>query len=220
MAFKVDTEFLVGAALGASFLYYLYSTFKPAQGRPVVVRKKYISLEELANYTGEDGRVCYIALNDVVYDVTQEKQRFVASKLGGKSISKGTTLVPEFLKVGLSVKEIEETFPKVGKLLVMREFTAEELKKYNGAGDQPAYICANGMIFDVDKNFYGPDGPYGSFAGRDASRALAKVSLDPVDLENTNLDDLTWTEKHTLQEWVSKFEEKYTKIGFLKKDSS
>ncbi|KAJ9102574.1 hypothetical protein QFC21_002975 [Naganishia friedmannii] len=35
-------------------------------------------------------------------------------------------------------------------------------------------------VFDVSagRSFYGPDGPYGNFAGRDASRGMAKQSFD------------------------------------------
>ena len=37
-------------------------------------------------------------------------------------------------------------------------------------------------------DFYGPKGSYGLFAGRDASRALAKSSLDKADVENSSVE--------------------------------
>jgi membrane-associated progesterone receptor component len=53
-------------------------------------------------------------------------------------------------------------------------------------------------------------GPYGVFAGRDASRGLAKM-----DLKGTSADvsDLSPSEKHTLKEWVDKFSSKYPIVG-------
>ena len=40
-------------------------------------------------------------------------------------------------------------------------------------------LAINGQVFDVSsgRNFYGPNGPYGNFAGRDASRGMAKQSF-------------------------------------------
>lgn len=45
-------------------------------------------------------------------------------------------------------------------------------------------------IFDVSSrpDFYGPEGPYHVFTGRDASRALATMGLKE---ENSNIDDLS-----------------------------
>eukprot|EP00124_Ichthyophonus_hoferi_P004686 Ihof_evm1s548 gene=Ihof_evmTU1s548 len=60
-----------------------------------------------------------------------------------------------------------------------KAFTLEELKKFNGVEDPKIYLGVSGKVYDVTakKNFYGPEGPYGLFAGHDASRALAMGDL-------------------------------------------
>ncbi|KAF2861355.1 cytochrome b5, partial [Piedraia hortae CBS 480.64] len=53
--------------------------------------------------------------------------------------------------------------------------TPSELKLYNGSSTTlPIYLALNKTIYDVSSNrdTYGPGGPYGFFAGRDASRAF------------------------------------------------
>ena len=40
------------------------------------------------------------------------------------------------------------------------------------------------------ENFISKDGPYNHFAGKDASRALALMSFDANDVENTDISDL------------------------------
>lgn len=62
--------------------------------------------------------------------------------------------------------------------------------------------------------FYGPGGPYGMFAGREASRALALLSFNPQDI-NGNLEGLDDSELEILQDWEDKFIEKYAKVGQL-----
>ena len=54
-------------------------------------------------------------------------------------------------------------------------FTASELKQYTGENGMPIYVCIKGVVYDVSSGagFYGPGKGYSSFAGRDASRALA-----------------------------------------------
>ena len=77
-------------------------------------------------------------------------------------------------------------------------------------------IAAKGRIFDVTKgrDFYGKGGPYNCFAGIDCSRALAKVSLDPKDL-NAKCADLYAAERDVLNDWVRKFEDKYPEVGIV-----
>ena len=53
---------------------------------------------------------------------------------------------------------------------------------------------------------------YHIFAGKEVSRALAKMSLVEEDC-NDKLDDLTKHQLDTLQEWETKFQEKYEVVG-------
>lgn len=64
--------------------------------------------------------------------------------------------------------------------------------------------------------FYGPGGPYALFAGKDASRALAKMSFEDKDL-NGDLTGLGIFELEALQDWEYKFMSKYVKVGTIKK---
>jgi membrane-associated progesterone receptor component len=120
----------------------------------------------------------------------------------------------------------EATLPAADKV-----WTKLELEKYNGVvaeGEEPPegyatapiYIGAGGKVYDVSfggSSFYGPGGPYAKFSGRDASRALAKMSLDVKDLDNTDTSDLTDKEKKILSDWIKTFEEKkcYPVVGLL-----
>lgn len=81
----------------------------------------------------------------------------------------------------------------------------------------------NGRVFDVTRgrNFYGPGGPYANFAGRDASRGLAKGSFDE-DMLTKDLDgpldtlaDLNQEELETMAGWEERFLEKYLVVGKL-----
>lgn len=60
-----------------------------------------------------------------------------------------------------------------------------------------------------------PLGPYKNFAGRDASRALAKMSLAPEDYENPSLDGLKDEDLQVLEDWLKKFKAKYPVLGTL-----
>lgn len=63
--------------------------------------------------------------------------------------------------------------------------------------------------------FYGPGGPYALFAGKDASRALAKMSFEEKDLTG-DISGLGPFELEALQDWEYKFMSKYVKVGTVK----
>lgn len=65
--------------------------------------------------------------------------------------------------------------------------------------------------------FYGPGGPYALFAGKDASRALAKMSFEEKDLTG-DISGLGPFELDALQDWEYKFMEKYVKVGTIKRE--
>ncbi|KAJ3187689.1 hypothetical protein HDU85_006082 [Gaertneriomyces sp. JEL0708] len=104
----------------------------------------------------------------------------------------------------------------------LRNFKPTELKKFNGTDDPKIFMAVLGRVYDVTPGaaFYGPQGPYNNFAGRDASRGLAKNSFNEDMLVDTNgpidkLEDLANDEKMTLMEWASHFQFKYIHIGYL-----
>jgi predicted heme/steroid binding protein len=97
-----------------------------------------------------------------------------------------------------------------------RGYTLEELATFNGCQGGPIFVGLEGVVFQVAPQFYGPGEAYHMFAGREATRALAKSQLD-TDLLNV-VDwaaGLTECEKKTLQEWVERFKQKYPVVGWV-----
>jgi len=105
--------------------------------------------------------------------------------------------------------------------LQKRDFTIEELSQYNGDGaDGRIIVAVNGNAFDVTNNgksFYGKDGPYAMFAGRDVSRALTMFTTDIRTCSGVydDLSDLTSDEMVRLKEWELQFRERYHLVGRL-----
>lgn len=97
---------------------------------------------------------------------------------------------------------------------VPRNFTKEQLRYFDGSTDEksgetkPLYMSVGGTVFDVSgaRNFYGPDAPYGVFAGRECGVALAKMSFDEKYLDDLEgIDSLSFGEKTELEGWIDKF---------------
>ncbi|OLN87995.1 Damage response protein 1 [Colletotrichum chlorophyti] len=113
--------------------------------------------------------------------------------------------------------------PKEPPATVFRTFNPRTLLPFNGENDMPVYLAVRGRVFDVTsgRNFYGPDGPYANFAGRDASRGLAFGSFDEdmltKDLDGPldKLEGLGPDEVESLQGWEERFESKYLVVGKL-----
>ncbi|KAF7884682.1 uncharacterized protein EAF02_005018 [Botrytis sinoallii] len=119
-------------------------------------------------------------------------------------------------------KKAEPT-PSAPSPIVFRTFTPPELVPFSGLNNTPVYLSVRGRVFDVSngRNFYGPGGPYENFAGRDASRGLAKGSFDAEMLtedlqgELDTLEDLNAEELDALRGVGERFEEKYLVVGRL-----
>ncbi|CAF4359483.1 unnamed protein product, partial [Rotaria magnacalcarata] len=91
---------------------------------------------------------------------------------------------------------------------------------YNGIESNGRILTAvYGDLFDVSRrsDLYGIGGSYSLFAGRDATRALSKMQLDPSLFSNEydELTDITDKERATARNWHEDFREKYDIVGHL-----
>lgn len=79
-----------------------------------------------------------------------------------------------------------------------------------------------GLVFQVNeekRHMYQPGTGYSIFAGTDATRALAKSSVNAADLEPYgSLEGLTEKEMNTLNQWISFYKKRYVIVGKIKKD--
>jgi len=94
-----------------------------------------------------------------------------------------------------------------------KSWTLAELREYNGTDpSKPLLLGCGGRVFDVSssRGFYGPGAAYGVFAGRDASRGLARMEIE---YKGADISDLSGSQQVTLQEWTDKFESKYPIVG-------
>lgn len=75
------------------------------------------------------------------------------------------------------------------------------------------------MVLGSKLSFSLSAGPYGIFAGRDASRGLATFCLDKDALrdEYDDLSDLNAVQMESVREWEMQFKEKYDYVGRLLK---
>ncbi|XP_048047693.1 neudesin [Megalobrama amblycephala] len=99
----------------------------------------------------------------------------------------------------------------------VRLFTEEELQRYDGSEDgQPIYMAIKGVVFDVTtgKEFYGKGAPYNALVGKDSTRAVAKMSLDPADLTH-DTTGLTENQLQSLEQiFKGTYKAKYPIVGY------
>lgn len=143
-------------------------------------------------------------------------------ELLGMSIYTSTIIVAIFIAILFSCSgrgrnlEPPPAAPPPKKAVQLGNITKDELSKYDGTQpEMPLLMAIKGIVYDVSRSreFYGPGGPYALFAGRDASRALAKMSFEVADIENSDIMDLSKYEKSVLDDWESKFTFKYEDVG-------
>lgn len=105
-------------------------------------------------------------------------------------------------------------------------WTETELAEFNGMDETgPLLFAADGLVFNVWKgrHFYGPGCQYHVFAGRDATRLLAKTKLEEETPEELMIP-LSIGERAALAGWIWTFKSKYEIVGklegFNSKDTS
>lgn len=121
------------------------------------------------------------------------------------------------------VKAIEEERARLAYIKPKDYWKEDELKQYDGSLENdpeqngPILMAANGKVFNVYKgrNFYGPGGEYQNFAGRDATRLLAKTQVEE-ETEEEMKKPLNMGQRATLQGWMWTLESKYDIVGQLK----
>ncbi|CAK9322827.1 unnamed protein product [Citrullus colocynthis] len=112
---------------------------------------------------------------------------------------------------------VNDSVADASQAVQVGRLTEQQLRAYNGSDpNKPLLMAIKGQIYDVSSGrmFYGPGSPYSMFVGKDASRALALLSLKPEDI-NGDLEGLSEEELVILQDWEYKFMEKYVKVGEL-----
>lgn len=100
-------------------------------------------------------------------------------------------------------------------------WTEAEIAQYDGghSEDAPILLAADGRVFNVGlaRSFYGPGGEYAVMAGIDATRYLARNSVEPEPPEKAALP-LNVAERAALGAWMLSLENKYDVVGRLVSD--
>ena len=121
-----------------------------------------------------------------------------------------------------------KAYPIVGRLsdpMPFREYMVSDLSAFKGKQlkpegrvHSPILVALKGVVYDVSfggYEMYSEGSGYHVFAGKDASRAFAMMSLKEEDTQSSDLSSLTETQQKTLDDWVRKFAEtkKYPVVG-------
>jgi len=97
-------------------------------------------------------------------------------------------------------------------------WSAADLEPYTGAttDDGPILLAVDGVVYNVGpaRRMYGPGGEYACMAGRDATRYLARNSVEEEAPEKAAAP-LSLAEEASLSVWKFSFERKYDSVGRL-----
>lgn len=100
----------------------------------------------------------------------------------------------------------------------IRMITVEELSRNDGNQTEFLWLSIMGKVYDVSagSQYYGPNGPYEVFVGRDANVPFITGNFTEEEA-NKSLLDLTAAELYNLETWTDFYdkEDKYTFMGLL-----
>ncbi len=138
---------------------------------------KVFTEEELAKFDGEERPEAYVAVENIVYDVSD-----VFSGGEHRGYQAGSDLSEEFDQESPHEEEMLADYKVIG-LLVDKTLSPAELAEYDGEGDNDAYAAVDGLIYDMSELW--PEGEhYDYFAGENLTTEItnsphgAEVMLD------------------------------------------
>lgn len=146
---------------------------------PAAGAEKTFTTEELATFNGKNGQPAYVAVEGLVYDVTNNK-----GWKDGKHLdySAGMDLT-ELTKGAPHGVDILKDVPVVGKMVspasanALLVLTLEELAAFDGTNGKPAYIAVDGLIYDVTNSALWKNGAHNGYtAGRDLTTEIKEKS--------------------------------------------
>jgi len=140
------------------------------------------TLDELAEYDGQDGADAYVAVDGYVYDVTDSAQWTDGSHQG--EVTAGADLTQELEDNPQHGEEMLDNVPRIGILVdeddeaddndELQEYTLDELSAYDGQDGADAYVAVDGYVYDVTDSAQWTDGSHQGevTAGADLTQEL------------------------------------------------
>ncbi len=86
----------------------------PTPESPMVANAIQLTIEELAQYDGKNGRAAYVAVDGIVYDVTNNRAWAAATHFG---LTAGRDYTAEFASCHAGQQSLLATVPVVGRLV-------------------------------------------------------------------------------------------------------
>lgn len=149
--YRGDRELLKGAKEVA----ILHDFNESQRGKHIERNLKSLTLKELSKYDGKNGNPAYIAVNGIIYDVTNDA---VFKKSPHNSVILGADITKEFKECHNADESVLAKLPIVGKVIYdkvtfdercAKEVNINELSNYNGKDGNPPYIAIFGTVYDL-----------------------------------------------------------------------
>jgi len=172
---KMRKLFLVFTVLSMSL--FLVACSSSAENLPLdenpaeTVYLQVFTLSELSTYSGANGTTAYIAVDGIIYDVTNvyTNGQHQGMQLGGTDASAAFASSPHSASILASLpvigtlegapriidttKKASSSQTSTTETVYLPIFTLEELSTYTGAQGTTAYIAVNGVIYNVTSIF-------------------------------------------------------------------
>ena len=135
----------------------------------------------------------------------------------GKSLAVEPTLQAppkdKYYNPPFDITDYKELYSESGTRLI----TINELAAHGSSGPlKPIWLAILGRVYDVGKgvDYYGPEGGYNFFAGRDGSRAFVTGEFNEEGLTD-DLEGFSPMQIGEIDGWVKFYDKEYTYVGKL-----